>query len=82
MLVSVNCTLIFSHQFLAIAENDIEDVREVLKYYRQYDDPLEAFREKQKHLIEELEAQAAAKKEQESSKFSKWAPSFFQKKGF
>lgn len=68
--------------FAAIAENDIEDVREVLKYYRQYDDPLEAFREKQKQLLEELEAVAAARKEYEASKFSRWTPSFLHRKPF
>lgn len=47
----------------AIAANNIEDVREVLKYYSQFDDPIEAFKEKQQRLIEDLE-QAAADKEQ------------------
>ncbi|XP_056645939.1 mitochondrial import inner membrane translocase subunit TIM50-C-like [Diorhabda sublineata] len=44
----------------AIADNGIEDVREVLIYYSKYDDPVGAFREKEKRLIEELEAHAAA----------------------
>nr|CAH7741977.1 unnamed protein product [Callosobruchus chinensis]CAH7753256.1 unnamed protein product [Callosobruchus chinensis] len=65
-----------------IADNDIEDVREVLKYYSKYDDPVAAFREKQKRLIEELEAQAAAQREQEPSKVSKWKPSIFGRKSF
>ncbi|XP_030756183.1 mitochondrial import inner membrane translocase subunit TIM50-C-like [Sitophilus oryzae] len=63
----------------AIADNDIEDVREVLKVYSKYEDPVMAFREKQKRLIDELEAQAAAKKEQEKSKISRWTPSFLKK---
>ncbi|XP_018564965.1 mitochondrial import inner membrane translocase subunit TIM50-C [Anoplophora glabripennis] len=65
-----------------IADNDIEDVREVLKYYSKYDDPVAAFREKQKRLIEELEAQAVAKKEQEPSKASRWTPNIFNRRPF
>ncbi|CAG9767387.1 unnamed protein product [Ceutorhynchus assimilis] len=63
----------------AIADNDIEDVTEVLKVYSKYDDPIMAFREKQKRLIDELEAQAAAKRDQEGSKYSRWTPSFLKK---
>ncbi|GJQ81933.1 hypothetical protein Trydic_g20400 [Trypoxylus dichotomus] len=33
-----------------IAMSEIQDVRDVLSYYRQYEDPIEAFREKQKEL--------------------------------
>ncbi|XP_018569319.1 mitochondrial import inner membrane translocase subunit TIM50-C-like [Anoplophora glabripennis] len=44
-----------------ITSSQIEDVRDVLKYYSKYNDPVEAFRRKQEMLIEELE-KAAAKK--------------------
>lgn len=44
-----------------ITDNQIEDVREVLRYYSKYSDPVEAFRKKQEMLIEELD-EAAAKK--------------------
>ena len=30
--------------FLKVATSDVDDVREVLSYYRQFDDPIEAFR--------------------------------------
>jgi hypothetical protein len=30
---------------LAIATSEVEDVREVLDYYHQFDDPMEAFKE-------------------------------------
>ncbi|CAG9816825.1 unnamed protein product [Phaedon cochleariae] len=62
-----------------IADNEIEDVREVLKYYSKYDDPVAEFREKQKRLIEDLEAQAAAKREQDASKQPRWTPSIIKK---
>ncbi|KAJ8961162.1 hypothetical protein NQ318_008843 [Aromia moschata] len=45
-----------------IAENGIEDVREVLQHYSKFEDPMAEFRKKQKKLIEELEEHAAAKK--------------------
>ncbi len=31
-------------------ESDVDDVREVLEYYRQFDDPIDAFRENQRKL--------------------------------
>ncbi|KAJ8985834.1 hypothetical protein NQ317_012075 [Molorchus minor] len=51
-----------------IADNDIEDVREVLKYYSKYEDPIEAYKKKQEELIKELEEQAAEKKVDTRSK--------------
>jgi hypothetical protein len=35
----------------AIAAEKVEDVREVLEYYQQYPNPVEAFREKQRKLL-------------------------------
>lgn len=63
----------------SIADNDIDDVREVLTHYRSFDDPIEAFKEKRKMLLEQLEAEAAAKREQEASKVKRWRPSIFDK---
>lgn len=52
-------SLIYLSQFLlAIADNEIEDVREVVKYYNKFEDPLRAFREKQTKLVEIAEANA------------------------
>ncbi|CAH0562605.1 unnamed protein product [Brassicogethes aeneus] len=65
-----------------IADNDIEDVREVLKNYSVFEDPIEAFREKQKKLIDQLEAQAAAKREQDGLKPSRWTPNIFNRKPY
>jgi hypothetical protein len=36
--------------FAAIKQSDVEDVRDVLEYYRQFDDPIETFRENQRKL--------------------------------
>lgn len=38
----------------AIKQSDVEDVRDVLEYYRQFDDPIETFRENQRKLQEEM----------------------------
>ena len=40
--------------FLAIKQTNVDDVREVLSYYRQHDDPIEVFRENQRKLQEEM----------------------------
>jgi len=51
-------TLIDLAAFLkAIAYNRVDDVREVLQYYRGFDDPIEAFRENQRKLQEQMEEQ-------------------------
>jgi len=38
----------------AIRESDVDDVREVLHYYKQFEDPIEAFRENQRKLQDEM----------------------------
>lgn len=37
--------------FTAIAATNVDDVRDVLNYYKQFDNPLEAFRENQRKLL-------------------------------
>lgn len=37
-----------------IAQNNVDDVREVLHYYRQFDDPINQFRENQRKLAEQM----------------------------
>ncbi|CAG9838155.1 unnamed protein product [Diabrotica balteata] len=57
-----------------IAHMEVEDVREVLKFYKQYDDPLTEFRRKQIQFYEE---QKDIK--QEHGRLSKTTPKFFSK---
>lgn len=45
----------------AIAISNVKDVRDVLRYYSQYDDPIAAFRDNQRRLMEQM-----AEKERES----------------
>jgi import inner membrane translocase subunit TIM50 len=49
-------------QFIrAIATQDVQDVREVLSHYRHFEDPLAAFKERQRQLLQqEQEAQQMA----------------------
>jgi len=65
-------SLISLAQFLQeISSSDVDDVREVLTYYRQFDDPIEAFRENQRKLEESSRLEEERKqKEKESSRFS------------
>merc|ERR1740128_74152 len=62
-------------QFLnEIKDSDVDDVREVLQYYRQFDDPIEAFRENQRKFAENVKEEEEKKaKEKEGARFS---PSF------
>jgi len=45
-----SCLLVLSY-FVAIAAEKVEDVREVLDYYQQFSNPVEAFRENQRKLL-------------------------------
>ncbi|KAK2708019.1 mitochondrial import inner membrane translocase subunit TIM50-A-like [Artemia franciscana] len=60
----------------AIASSGVSDVREVLDYYRQFDDPLEAFRENQRKVMEAEEERQRHLKEAKPS----WTPSIFGRK--
>ncbi|XP_017054829.1 mitochondrial import inner membrane translocase subunit TIM50-C [Drosophila ficusphila] len=49
-----------------IAQNNVDDVREVLHYYRQFDDPISQFRDNQRKLAEQM--QEAERIEQSKTK--------------
>jgi len=65
-------SLIGLAQFLnEIKDSDVDDVRDVLQYYKQFEDPIEAFRENQRKLEENMKVEEERKaKEKESSRFS------------
>lgn len=48
-IVLINIFVIFLSK-TAIATSEVHDVREVLDFYNQFDDPIEAFRENQRKL--------------------------------
>ncbi|XP_037934547.1 mitochondrial import inner membrane translocase subunit TIM50-C [Teleopsis dalmanni] len=61
-----------------IATSDVSDVREVLNYYRQFDDPLEKFKDNQRILLEQMEEKERELqvKLKESPMVKRWRPSF------
>ncbi|OXU29850.1 hypothetical protein TSAR_003020 [Trichomalopsis sarcophagae] len=62
-----------------IYATNVEDVREVLNYYRQFDNPLETFRENQRKLLSQLEIEESKLQKEEHKKLtSKWQPSFLR----
>lgn len=66
--------------FTAVATAEVDDVREVLDYYRTFDNPLAKFRDNQRVLSERL----AEMEREESTKakpiVKKWTPSFLGSK--
>nr|XP_018910870.1 PREDICTED: mitochondrial import inner membrane translocase subunit TIM50-A-like [Bemisia tabaci] len=73
-------TLVDLAAFLqTIAINQVEDVREVLQYYRQFDDPLETFKENQRKFLEQQEERRKAEEERKKNKplAAKWSGSLF-----
>ena len=55
----------------AVKESDVDDVRDVLSYYKQFDDPIAVFRENQRKLQEEtLAYEEKLKKETQTKSFS------------
>lgn len=63
----------------AISSAEVADVREVITYYRQFDNPLAQFRENQRKLLEQM--QEREHEEQSSGKpaVRRWTPSFLAK---
>lgn len=57
----------------------MEDVREVLSYYRQFESPLGHFRENQRKLYEQMQEQELEEKSKPVAPVKKWTPSFLSK---
>ncbi|XP_037778732.1 mitochondrial import inner membrane translocase subunit TIM50-C-like [Penaeus monodon] len=65
-----------------IAESEVGDIREVIDYYRNFEDPLAAFRENQRQAQEqELITKQRVEEERQSKSFtSSWASSFLRRR--
>ena len=63
--------------FLAIVTADVDDVREVMIYYKQFDNPIEQFKENQRKLYEQLEEQHLQDQNKQPTMVKKWTPRFF-----
>lgn len=60
---------------------DVDDVREVMRYYRQFPDPIEKFRENQRVLLEQMEEkQREEQQKQNTSAVKKWTSNFLTHK--
>lgn len=62
--------------FSAIVTADVDDVREVMTYYKQFPDPIEQFRENQRKLLEQMEEKLREDQLKAPSIVKKWTPSF------
>ncbi|KAF2896530.1 hypothetical protein ILUMI_09644 [Ignelater luminosus] len=73
-------TLIDLTAFLmTVANSEVEDVRDVLNYYNQFDDGLAAFREKQRFLLEQQEAEEKIKTQENPLTARNWTPKLLNK---
>lgn len=59
-----------------IVTADVDDVREVMVYYKQFSDPIEQFRENQRKLLEQMEEKQKEEQQKGPSIVKKWTPSF------
>lgn len=55
---------------------DVDDVREVMVYYKQFDDPIDQFRENQRKLHDQMEEKQREEQQKSPSIVKKWTPSF------
>ncbi|XP_070182115.1 mitochondrial import inner membrane translocase subunit TIM50-like isoform X1 [Littorina saxatilis] len=60
------------HFLKTIATSEVEDVRSVLEYYGQFDDPIATFKENQRKLQESQERLATELKQQKEKKSAGW----------
>lgn len=62
--------------FKAVANADVEDVRDVLQYYKQFENPLAKFKENQQILLQQMQEKALEDKKAPASPVKRWTPSF------
>lgn len=63
-----------------VANSDVNDVREVLHYYRQFDNPLEKFKDNLRKLQEIEDKEREEKQKQGTPAVKKWSPTIFARK--
>lgn len=74
-----NRVLIKKKFFTAIATSDVQDVREVITYYRQFENPLATFRENQQKALQMEEERMRDEKNNKSPAVKRWTPNFLGK---
>lgn len=75
-----NSNLFFSLSIIAVSSADVEDVREVLQYYRQFENPLAKFKENQRLLLQQLQEKELEEKNAAPVPIKRWSPSFLGRK--
>lgn len=63
-----------------VSTADVEDVREVLQYYRQFENPLAKFKENQRILLQQLQEKELEEKNAAPVPIKRWSPSFLGRK--
>lgn len=66
--------------FVAVSSADVDDVRDVLRYYKQFESPLEQFKENQRKLLNQMQEQQLQEQNAPASPVRKWTPSFLGRK--
>lgn len=64
----------------AVSSADVDDVRDVLQYYRQFDNPLDKFKENQRILLQQLQEKQLEEKNAPAAPVKRWTPSFLGRK--
>lgn len=59
---------------IAVSSANVDDVRDVLQYYKQFDSPLAQFKENQRILLQQLQEKQLEEKQTPIVK--RWTPSF------
>lgn len=65
---------------IAVSSSDVNDVRDVLQYYKQFDSPLEKFKENQRILLQQLQEKQLEEQNAPPSAVKRWTPSFLGRK--
>lgn len=60
----------------AIANANVDDVRDVLVHYKQFDHPLAQFRENQRKLLQQMHEKQLEEQSQVAPPVKTWTPSF------
>ncbi|XP_031638584.1 mitochondrial import inner membrane translocase subunit TIM50-C [Contarinia nasturtii] len=63
-----------------VSSADVDDVRDVLQYYKQFDNPLAKFKENQQILLQQMQERELEEKNAPPSPVKKWTPSFLGRK--
>lgn len=76
MIVIFMKLIFYRYLSSAIVTADVDDVREVMTYYKQFEDPIGKFRENQQILLEQMEEKQREEQQKAPSIVKKWTPSF------